>query len=70
MYFKSIYFREPGGVLFEIATMGPGFTVDQSQDELGTDLALPEWLENERSEIESRLPSFESSSVEPVPDEG
>ncbi len=69
VYFKSIYFREPGGVLFEIATMGPGFTVDQSQDELGTDLALPEWLENERNEIESRLPSFEGPSVEPAPDE-
>lgn len=62
-YFHSIYFREPGGVLFEIATMGPGFTVDQNQDELGTDLALPEWLENERMEIESRLPLFESPSV-------
>jgi glyoxalase family protein len=69
VYFKSIYFREPGGVLFEIATMGPGFTVDQSQDELGTDLALPEWLEDERSEIESRLPSFESPSIEPAPNE-
>lgn len=59
-YFQSIYFREPGGILFEIATMEPGFTVDQDQDELGTELALPEWLENERDEIESRLPSFES----------
>ncbi|WP_227777580.1 ring-cleaving dioxygenase [Haladaptatus pallidirubidus] len=67
-YFKSIYFREPGGVLFEIATMGPGFTVDQNEDELGTELVLPEWLENERKEIESRLPSFESPSVEPDPD--
>ena len=63
MYFKSIYFREPGGVLFEIATMGPGFRIDQSQDELGTDLALPDWLESERKEIESRLPSFETPSM-------
>ena len=63
VYFKSIYFREPGGVLFEIATMEPGFTADQSQDELGRDLALPEWLEDERDEIESRLPSFEGPSL-------
>lgn len=61
-YFHSIYFREPGGVLFEIATMGPGFTVDQTHDELGSELALPEWLQNEREEIESHLPSFESPS--------
>lgn len=59
-YFHSIYFREPGGVLFEIATMGPGFTVDQNHDELGTELALPEWLADERNEIESRLPSFDN----------
>jgi len=59
-YFKSIYFREPGGVLFEIATVDPGFTIDQSQDELGRELALPDWLEDERDEIESRLPSFEN----------
>ncbi|RJT08005.1 ring-cleaving dioxygenase [Halococcus sp. IIIV-5B] len=65
VYFKSIYFREPGGVLFEIATMGPGFTIDQTQDELGTDLALPDWLESERKEIESRLPLFENPSISP-----
>jgi glyoxalase family protein len=65
VYFESIYFREPGGVLFEIATMGPGFTVDQSREEFGRHLALPEWLVNERKEIESRLPSFESPSVDP-----
>lgn len=62
-YFHSIYFREPGGVLFEIATMGPGFTIDQNQDELGKELALPEWLEDERNEIESRLPSFDNPSI-------
>ncbi|UPM42715.1 ring-cleaving dioxygenase [Halocatena salina] len=61
-YFQSIYFREPGGVLFEIATTEPGFTVDQTDDELGADLALPEWLEHEREEIESHLPSFETPS--------
>lgn len=58
-YFHSIYFRGPGSVLFEIATMEPGFTVDQTQNELGTELVLPEWLQNEREEIESHLPSFE-----------
>lgn len=54
-YFKSIYFREPGGVLFEIATDPPGFTLDESVDELGTSLKLPEWLESRRDEIESQL---------------
>ncbi|KZN26464.1 hypothetical protein A4G99_20650 [Haladaptatus sp. R4] len=43
-YFQSIYSREPGGVLFEIATTGAGFTVDESLDELGSSLTLPEWL--------------------------
>lgn len=68
-YFRSIYFREPGGVLFEIATTGPGFTVDEDVDELGTHLTLPEWLENELEEIESHLPAFENPSVEPATDE-
>ncbi|MBA2506612.1 MAG: VOC family protein [Thermoleophilaceae bacterium] len=54
-YFKSIYFREPSGVLFEIATRGPGFTVDQPLDELGTTLALPPFLEPRRAEIEAAL---------------
>ena len=58
-YFHSIYFREPGGVLFEIATMGPGFTIDESPEELGTQLMLPEWLEDEREEIEQRLAPFD-----------
>ena len=64
VYFKSIYFREPGGILFEIATMGPGFTVDQTQDELGTNLVLPARLEGEHSEIESRLPPLENPSTD------
>lgn len=55
-YFRSIYFREPGGVLFEIATDPPGFTVDESLDELGTRLALPPWLEPRRTELARRLP--------------
>lgn len=66
-YFHSIYFREPGGVLFEIATLEPGFTVDEDQDDLGMNLALPDWLESEREEIESRLPSFTGSSADPNP---
>jgi glyoxalase family protein len=54
-YFRSIYFREPGGVLFESATDGPGFAVDESLEELGSGLQLPPWLEDQRPVIESRL---------------
>ncbi len=57
-YFHSIYFREPGGVLFEIATDPPGFTLDESRDELGTHLKLPPWLEESRSRIEEALPDL------------
>jgi glyoxalase family protein len=55
-YFQSIYFREPGGVLYEIATMSPGFTFDESVEELGTGLKLPPWEEPHRSEIAAGLP--------------
>lgn len=55
-YFHSIYFREPGGVLFEIATDLPGFTVDEPAERLGTRLRLPPHLEPMRREIEQRLP--------------
>ncbi len=55
-YFRSIYFREPGGILFEIATDPPGFQADESFEELGTHLKLPPWLESRREEIELRLP--------------
>ncbi|HEY3246832.1 MAG TPA: ring-cleaving dioxygenase [bacterium] len=55
-WFHSIYFREPGGVLFEIATDGPGFTVDETAAELGAHLVLPPWLEPNRAEIERALP--------------
>lgn len=58
VYFRSVYVREPGGVLFEFATVGPGFTVDEDVEELGTHLVLPDWLEDERSEIEAHLPQF------------
>lgn len=54
-YFRSIYFREPGGVLFELATKGPGFTIDSPLEELGTRLILPPALEPRRAEIEARL---------------
>jgi glyoxalase family protein len=54
-YFQSIYFREPGGVLFEIATMKPGFDVDEPVANLGKDLKLPPWEEPFRREIESGL---------------
>ena len=55
-YFHSIYFREPGGVLFEIATDHPGFAVDEDPDHLGEDLKLPPWLERHRDRIEADLP--------------
>ena len=55
-YFRSIYFREPSGVLYEIATDGPGFTVDGlSVEELGTKIILPPFLEDRRAEAEARL---------------
>jgi glyoxalase family protein len=55
-YFHSIYFREPGGVLFEIATDPPGFATDETADNLGTSLKLPPWLESERQLIQRHLP--------------
>ncbi len=55
-YFHSIYFRERGGVLFEIASDEPGFSVDQQEAELGTRLVLPPWLESKRESIERHLP--------------
>jgi glyoxalase family protein len=58
VYFHSIYFREPGGVLFEIATDPPGFTTDETIDQLGTSLRLPPWMEHARSQIEPKLPTI------------
>lgn len=55
-YFRSIYFTEPGGVLYEIATDGPGFAIDESADALGQALRLPPWLEPRREELEGILP--------------
>ena len=58
-YFKSIYFREPGGVLFEIATDDPGFDIDEPLLELGRKLKLPPWLEPSREQIQNSLPRIE-----------
>lgn len=55
-WFKSVYFREPGGVLFELATDGPGFSVDEDPAHLGESLVLPPWLEPDRAAIAARLP--------------
>ncbi len=57
-WFKSVYFQEPGGVLFELATDGPGFAVDEDREHLGETLVLPPWLESARSRIESALPKL------------
>jgi glyoxalase family protein len=54
-YFKSIYFREPSGVLFEIATIGPGFATDEPQESLGQKLALPPAYEHLREQIEATV---------------
>ncbi len=57
-YFRSIYFREPGGVLFELATDIPGFTKDESLEKLGEKLQLPAWYEKDREQIEAQLPEL------------
>jgi len=57
-WFHSVYFRSPGGVLFEIATDGPGYDVDEDPDKLGQKLILPPWLESKRKIIEKRLPEI------------
>jgi len=55
-YFRSVYFREPGGVLFEIATDGPGFTVNEPKEMLGNAIKLPLWYGSRRAEIVAALP--------------
>lgn len=65
-YFHSIYYHEPGGVLFEIATETPGFAIDEPVDSLGEALKLPEWLEPRRSTIEQDLPPLALKSIEAV----
>ena len=59
-YFRSLYFREPNGVLFEIATDGPGFATDEPLDQLGQRLALPPFLEPRRSDIEAGLKKLQN----------
>jgi glyoxalase family protein len=54
-YFKSIYYREPGGVLFEIATDSPGFTIDEKPDALGSGLSLPPWFQVRRDTLDETL---------------
>jgi glyoxalase family protein len=61
-YFHSLYFREPGGVLFEIATENPGFMIDETMEELGTNLKLPPQYESRRAEIEEVLPKLKEVS--------
>jgi glyoxalase family protein len=63
-WFRSVYFLEPGGVLFELATDGPGFGVDEDPAHLGETLVLPPWLESQREAIQSALPGLRSPIVE------
>ena len=65
-YFRSVYFREPGGVLFELATDAPGFTVDEPLEQLGRSLMLPPQHEANRSAIESRLPTLHDPITAPL----
>jgi glyoxalase family protein len=62
-WFKSVYFLEPGGVLFELATDGPGFGIDEPMATLGEHLVLPPWLEPRRREIEAALPPLRAPRV-------
>ncbi|TWD82376.1 glyoxalase family protein [Kribbella amoyensis] len=66
-YFTSIYFREPGGVLLEIATDAPGFTIDEPLLELGRSLKLPPWLEPTRDQIRTALPPLAVPPQSPHP---
>jgi glyoxalase family protein len=63
-YFKAVYFHEEGGILFEIATDPPGFSVDEPVDELGNKIMLPSWLESQREELEETLPPVEVRVLE------
>ena len=62
-WFKSVYFLEPAGVLFELATEGPGFAVDEELAHLGEKLVLPPWLEPNRGEIEAKLPKLTTANL-------
>jgi glyoxalase family protein len=65
-WFRSIYFREPSGVLFELATFSPGFAADESPEHLGETLVLPPWLESRRAEIEAQLTPIENPRQTPA----
>jgi glyoxalase family protein len=65
-WFKSVYFLEPGGVLFELATDGPGFSVDEDPAHLGEALVLPPWLEPHRAAIESMVPPLRTPVPAPI----
>jgi glyoxalase family protein len=65
-YFRSVYFREPNGILFEIATDNPGFTVDEEKESLGQKLQLPDWLEEKRAMIERSLYQLRTPSPERI----
>jgi glyoxalase family protein len=67
VYFHSIYFREPGGVLFEIATDPPGFAIDEPVEHLGERLMLPPWLEAVRADLERTLPRLTRSDIPVTP---
>jgi glyoxalase family protein len=66
-YFRSIYFREPSGILYEIATSGPGFTTDEPVETLGSRLCLPSWFEKFRGEIEAALPKIVTPGGNHIP---
>ncbi|HEX7182835.1 MAG TPA: ring-cleaving dioxygenase [Thermoanaerobaculia bacterium] len=65
-WFQSVYFKEPGGVLFEVATDEPGFTVDEDLEHLGERLILPPWYEPQREQIEAVLPPLRLRQPQPV----
>jgi len=64
-WFRSVYFTEPGGILFELATEGPGFAVDEDRATLGERLILPPWLEPHRPRIEAVLPDLSAAAIAP-----
>jgi len=66
-YFRSVYFREPGHILFEIATDVPGFAADESVENLGEKLSLPPWFEPQRAQIEAALPKLKTPSGIVIP---
>jgi len=68
-WFKSVYFNEPGGVLFELATDGPGFAADEDPAKMGEALVLPPWLEPQRPQIEAVLPRLEAPNPSAFRDE-